>query len=724
MKAEDNTEKTVEKLSFTASSDLHDRILSDLLDAQEQSKKSKSAIAKPSIRRKIMKNPITKLAAAAVIIVAVWIGLSIIGIGPGGGVALAEVLDTIEKVRAFTYQMKMNIANVPGMPAERPLDLEVEIVAAKGIGMRLTAEASNRFVSETCVVLDERAIITLRPGQKKYTRIRLTDEILDKMQRENGDPRVIVRQFTENEYTKLGRSIVDGVEVEGFESNDPNIFDKILGNVVGRLWINPDTKLPVRIDIESVGENGEKLMVMNVYDFKWDVEVEPDFFRPTIPDDYSLAAEEVELSSDEESVIELLRLFSELTGGKYPSELNMVKIMKELQTAMIADFSDPTVEAAKQAKIQKLMSLQMAGAFYSTILSKGKDPAYHGAIVTAEFPHAVLMRWKIDKGTYRIIFGDLIVGEVSAADLEALESAPLNLKPLAIKPNPANGTKGTALTGLKLTWMPGANATCHRVYFGTDPGQLTLLGETTIESAEPATLQQGTNYYWRIDEVQADGSVATGDVWSFNTGRLVAHWKLDDGTGSTAVDSAGSGYESRLVGDPTWTTGIIGGALEFDGDGDYIEIIDSNDLHIENQITVSAWIKTDTIDKRWQAVVTKGDRSWRLQGQRRGYALEFACTGLIIPGSSWGSLYGKTDVNDGKWHHVAGVYDGKRIYLYLDGKVDNSKPASGQIRFDDKPILIGDNALHRGRFWNGIIDDVRIYSYGLSIEEIRAICRQ
>ena len=166
---------------------------------------------------------------------------------------------------------------------------------------------------------------------------------------------------------------------------------------------------------------------------------------------------------------------------------------------------------------------------------------------------------------------------------------------------------------------------------------------------------------------------------------------------------------------------MIGGALQFDGEGDYIEIMDSNDLTIRNQITVSAWIKTDTIDKRWQAIVTKGDRSWRLQGQRSGYALEFACTGLLVPDSRWGSLYGTIDANDGQWHHVAGVYDGQSICLYIDGRIDISKPSSGKIRIDDRRVLIGDNSQKPGRFWNGLIDDVRIYSYGLSRDEVAAI---
>jgi hypothetical protein len=694
------------------------RILVDALAAMKQTERAIPTANRSDLWRTIMKSRITKLAAAAVIVAAVWVGLTVIE--SGGGVALAEVLQKIERVRAFTYNMKMNMANVPGMPANSPIEVEMKAVVAKDVGMRMTARTGDSIISETYVVLDEKAIVSVMPDQNQYMRIKLTDDIFWKMQKENGDPRAIVRQFMESEYTELGRSVVDGIEVEGFESNDPNIVENVLGNVIGRLWIDTSTKLPVRYDIKILAEDGEMMMDMTVYGFEWDVEVEPGALTPTIPDDYKLMAE-VEFSDDEKFYLEVLGLFAEVSGGKYPSELNAIKIMEEFQHEMITHFGDPMTEPTQPEGRQKMMNLQMAGTYYAKLTSEGKDLAYHGDIVTAEFPHAVLMRWKADSGKYKVIFGDLSVREVAPQELEKLEAAPLNPKPTAIKPSPADAAEGTVLTGLKLAWMPGAYAVAHNVYFGVHPDRLTLLGEVTTESAGLATLQRGTTYYWRVDEVQPDGSIAAGDTWSFNTGRLVAHWKLDDGSGDAAANAVAGGYQGKLVGNPAWIAGIIGGALNFDGQGDYIEIIDSNDFTITNQITVSAWIKTDKIDKRWQAVVTKGDRSWRLQGQRRGYALEFACTGLVIPGSMWGSLYGTIDANDGQWHHVAGVYDGQKICLYIDARLDVSQPASGRIRLDDRAVLIGDNSQKPGRFWNGLIDDVRIYSYGMTAEEVAAI---
>jgi hypothetical protein len=82
------------------------------------------------------------------------------------------------------------------------------------------------------------------------------------------------------------------------------------------------------------------------------------------------------------------------------------------------------------------------------------------------------------------------------------------------------------------------------------------------------------------------------------------------------------------------------------------------------------------------------------------------------------------DVDDGQWHHAAGVYDGQTLSLYVDGVHDVSTKAAGRIRESDKAVLIGENAEKPGRFWNGLIDDVRIYSYGLTAQEVAALCQR
>jgi hypothetical protein len=61
------------------------------------------------------------------------------------------------------------------------------------------------------------------------------------------------------------------------------------------------------------------------------------------------------------------------------------------------------------------------------------------------------------------------------------------------------------------------------------------------------------------------------------------------------------------------------------------------------------------------------------------------------------------------------------MYIYIDGIVDVSQPASGAIATNDQPVFIGENAEMTGRFWNGLIGDVRVYNYALSQGQVTAL---
>ena len=296
------------------------------------------------------------------------------------------------------------------------------------------------------------------------------------------------------------------------------------------------------------------------------------------------------------------------------------------------------------------------------------------------------------------------------------------LGPAAVRPQPADGATGVGLDGLALAWTPGLGAVAHSLYLGTDPNQLELMGKVKDGStAKLSGLARDTTYYWRVDEVQADGSSAKSKVWSFQTGGLLAWWKFDEAEGSNASDSSGNKYNGTLVGEPQWQQagGKIGGALQLDGKDDYVEITKNANFDLTDQITVMAWIKVNAFDKAWQSIVTKGDNSWRMQRSGQPNTLEFACTG--VSNNVWGNVVGKTDVNDGSWHHVAGVYDGKKICLYVDGKLDVSSEGSGHIKKTDWPVLIGENAERTERQWNGLIDDVRIYDCALTEADMAAL---
>lgn len=202
---------------------------------------------------------------------------------------------------------------------------------------------------------------------------------------------------------------------------------------------------------------------------------------------------------------------------------------------------------------------------------------------------------------------------------------------------------------------------------------------------------------------------------------LVGYWKLDESSGGIASDDSGNGYSGTLFGDPVWMPagGWIDGAIDLDGAGDYIRIEDEAPFDITDVITVSAWIKVTSFDNDWAGVVTKGDSAWRLARSYGGSNMEFSCTG--ISNNQYGYISGNINVDDGAWHHVAGVYDGSRIYLYIDGVEDASEPATGSIDLNNYKVFIGENGQATGRTWNGYIDDVRVYHRALTAPDILSI---
>jgi hypothetical protein len=677
----------------------------------------------------IMKSQITKLAAAAVIVIAVLIGLSIIPTGPSG-VVWADVVKHVEGIKTVAYHMRATMKGLAEMATDKPINIEMQAKFAYDYGFRIDScmHVENRKITtNTYVLFDEGAIVTVVPQEKKYAKLKLTNDILKKMEKENGDPRTMLREMMKNEYTKLGFKTINDTEVEGIEVTDPAMGGGMFDEIVVQLWCDVETDLPVLMTMKGSAKNGEVLMDMVMDNYEWDAEFDTAELEPNIPDDYELLVDtEFGVGKDGKDFVEALEFFAEFADGKYPSTLTGMSVMKEFTDVLQVKFaSDPPSDDGPSEEImENIVKLQSIGMTYAMMVKDGNDPAYYGDKVTTEFPHAVLMRWKIADDTYRVIFGDLTIEDASSEELAELEALPLNLKSFAINPEPSDGTVGTSLEGMKLSWIPGAYATGHRVYFGTTSDELVLLAEVTEPNyTELPALERETTYYWRVDEVQSDGSVVTGDIWSFNTGGLVAWWKLDDGTGDVATDSAGSGHDGTLVGDTTWADGKIGAALVFDGNDDYIEIGKDPDFDITNQITVAAWIKGNAFDREWQTVISKGDSSWRLQRNQNKGSLEFACTGVVVPGTRWSNILGTVDVNDGQWHHIAGTYDGSQVCLYVDGTLDvSSNSIGGSIKITDQPVLIGENAEKPKRFWNGLIDDVRVYSYALSTADIEDLC--
>jgi hypothetical protein len=199
---------------------------------------------------------------------------------------------------------------------------------------------------------------------------------------------------------------------------------------------------------------------------------------------------------------------------------------------------------------------------------------------------------------------------------------------------------------------------------------------------------------------------------------LVGWWRLDEGTGTTAYDSSGNGNDGTLQGDPQWVAGKVGGALEFDGNGDYVDCGNDPIFDITEEITLTVWVNAnDILNSEHNCWLGKGDNAYAIKHQTGNY-LEF-----FIYDGEWHSTNYTTDIEslNGDWHHMAGTYDGSELKFYLDGELAANLVYSSTIGTATHNVTLGENSQATGRYFDGMLDDARIYNEALSADDIVAV---
>ncbi|MBN2314800.1 MAG: hypothetical protein JXM79_12790 [Sedimentisphaerales bacterium] len=392
-KDESEFEKVVDRLNIdTTPNPAHREALHrEMVAAFKEEKPAPRTLVFRTLRRTIMKSPITKCAAAAVIIAGVLAGLHFIGNPFQATVTFADVIKPIFSARTAILDI------IVGEDEQGP------VIHDMIMGSRIRRTLSNMDGVIAIIDMDAGRILQLAPEKKEAAYISLKDwpsmpNYLDGL-------RNIITKLQESpefEVEELGVQQVKGLELIGFRATHPKT--KIT------LWADPKTALPVRIE-QVTGQ-----MHVICRDLQFDVPLDEELFDMNVPEGYTMQQAELDLmGATEEDFIEGLRILAQVLGdGTFPDSI------------AVEDFLKWAPEAAKRAeelglseeeKIEMGLKMQQHLMFIRFFKGEGQ---WHYAGKGVKFGNAdAAIFWYRPEGseTYRVVYGDLSVKNVAPENL-------------------------------------------------------------------------------------------------------------------------------------------------------------------------------------------------------------------------------------------------------------------------------------------------------------------
>ncbi|MHC4462544.1 MAG: hypothetical protein ACYS6W_02440 [Planctomycetota bacterium] len=346
----------------------------------------------------IMKSRITKIAAAAVIIIAVIVGINQFSID-GASIVFADVLEQINNFRPYTGTITVQEEGTP--------------TVSKRVMMLSLTQRREIHSNGTIVVFDlaRAKTLTLVP-EKKYA----IERILDVQATTDFDLLRLVSAMQNAASLEIGTRELEGRIAKGFRSTN-KVNDIIV-------WADIQTKLPIRVEVVHVGKG--RIIIMS--EFKFDVNFDESLFSVTAPEDYTVERVEkgdfTELQNfvrrtTEEDLVEGLRAVAIFLDGEFPAGIEL----RELQKALREYIKRNNLPDSEVQDRLKAISEKWTKAHWYIKLLKGdlkvRDFHYAGEGVklgAANTP--IISWWPRDSQTCRVIFGDLSARDVMPEDLQ------------------------------------------------------------------------------------------------------------------------------------------------------------------------------------------------------------------------------------------------------------------------------------------------------------------
>ena len=244
------------------------------------------------------------------------------------------------------------------------------------------------------------------------------------------------------------------------------------------------------------------------------------------------------------------------------------------------------------------------------------------------------------------------------------------------------------------------------------------IGSTSGTSYNDSSLLANTNYSYRVRAMDAAANLSpySGVASAATLPRVVVAYSFDEGTGSTVTNAAGNGNNGTISGATRTNANVFGNALVFNGSNALVTINDSASLHLITGMTLEAWVNPSVVSNIWQDVIYKANDN---------YFLEATSDHNKVPGGG-GTIaaadvvtFGNAALTVNTWAHLALTYDGTALRLYVNGVPVSSLSKTGTILVSTSPLQIGGDSLF-GQFFQGMIDEVRVYNVALTAAQIQS----
>ena len=293
--------------------------------------------------------------------------------------------------------------------------------------------------------------------------------------------------------------------------------------------------------------------------------------------------------------------------------------------------------------------------------------------------------------------------------------------------NLSNISFGSPLSALPIDPINTTTSGQYYTYVSGASFILTAIPESTKQKTVLSTNPNIPNY---------PGVIAVGNNTSlsplYNSSGLVGYWKFDEGSGTVAKDNSGQGNDGTWYGSAGhYVTGQMAYGGNFGGTtSDYVTVGSQASLSM-TRYTVSAWVNIPSSlpsAGNYVLIYRRDASTWNYANYITGvYAdNQGANAGKIFlthirPSTANDTLVGNFDFRGKGWQHWVAVYDGGRMYMYVNGILDSSVAAGDPSTAGTQILSFGREPLIGGMYFLGKMDDVRIYNRAYSAAEVSAL---